>query len=190
MFSTTRTDGPIIDETDLLARLRAGDPDARDAFVRRHAGRMLSVARRILRDEDDSADAVQDAFLAAFRSLDAFAGQSAVGTWLHRILVNVCLERLRRAARRPVVALDEPPPAEFGDDPLERDELRAQVRAGIDRLPDDYRTILILRDIEEYDTDETAAALGISRGAVKTRLHRARQALRTVLEPILGDNPL
>jgi len=190
MFSTTRTDGLIFDETDLLARLRAGDPDAREAFVRRHAGRMLSVARRILRDEDDSADAVQDAFLAAFRSLDAFAGQSAVGTWLHRILVNACLERLRRAARRPVVALDEPPLAGPGDDPLERDEIRAQVRAGIDRLPDDYRTILILRDIEEYDTDETAAALGISRGAVKTRLHRARQALRTVLEPILGDNPL
>jgi RNA polymerase sigma-70 factor (ECF subfamily) len=186
--------------TQLLVHVRAGDEEASAALVRQYGGRMLAVARRFLRCEEDSADAVQDAFLAAFRSLDQFEGNSTLGTWLHRIVVNVCLTKLRAQSRRRAVPMDDLLPTcdETGhhtrpirpwEEPalarLTREETRAQVRACIDRLSEPYRTVLLLRDIEELDTDQTARQLGIAAGAVKTRLHRARQALRTLLEPIL-----
>jgi RNA polymerase sigma-70 factor (ECF subfamily) len=188
------------DDVELLERVRAGDEGAYEALVRRHGGRMLAVARRFLRTEEDSADAVQDAFLSAFRSLDGFEGNSALGTWLHRIVVNVCLMRLRARSRRREVRIDELLPTfdETGhhsrpirpweDHALARltqAETCAQVRVRIDELPAPYREILILRDIEELDTEQTAQHLGIKPGAVKTRLHRARQALRTLLEPLV-----
>jgi RNA polymerase sigma-70 factor (ECF subfamily) len=183
----------------MLPALRAGDPKACEALVRAHGGRMLAVARRFLRSEEDSADAVQDAFLGAFRSLDKFAGHSTLATWLHRILVNACLMRIRARRRRATVALDELLPAfdatghharrgepwvDRPDALLAREETRAHVRQCIDTLPDTYRSILLLRDIEELDTEQTAQLLGISAGSAKTRLHRARQALRTLLEPM------
>jgi RNA polymerase sigma-70 factor (ECF subfamily) len=164
---------------------------------------MLAVARRFLRTEEDSADAVQEAFLSAFRSLDGFEGNSALGTWLHRIVVNVCLRRLRVRSRSREVRLDDllptfdenghhtRPVRPWEDQALARliqAETRAHVRSCIDRLPNSYREILLLRDIEELDTEQTAQELGINPGAVKTRLHRARQALRTLLEPVvLGE---
>jgi len=189
------------DEGRLLADLRAGEPSAYEALVRHHGGRLLSMARRFLRNEDDSAEAVQEAFLSAFRSLHTFGGQSSLGTWLHRIVVNVSLMKLRAQSRwrevplddllptfdetghhkRPVRPWPEPAPALVA-----RQEMRGRVRACIDRLPDAYRTVLLLRDIEELDTEQAAEQLGISPGAVKTRLHRARQALRTLLEPLFG----
>jgi RNA polymerase sigma-70 factor (ECF subfamily) len=188
------------EEMELRERIWAGDEGACEELVRRHAGRMLAVARRFLRSEEDSADAVQDAFLAAFRSLDGFAGHSALGTWLHRIVVNVCLMRLRARSRSREVQIEDLLPTfdetghhtrpvrswnEEGISRLSRAETRVQVRACIDRLPERYRQVLLLRDIEEFDTDHTAQHLGISPGAVKTRLHRARQALRTLLEPLV-----
>ena len=192
------------DDGRLLERVRSGDERACEELVRRHGGRMLAVARRFLRTEDDSADAVQDAFLAAFRSLDGFEGNSALGTWLHRIVVNVCLMRLRARSRSREVRIDDLLPTfdasghhshpvrtweDQGLARLSRDESRAQVRACIDRLPEPYREVLLLRDIEELDTEQTARHLGINPGAVKTRLHRARQALRTLLEPVvLGED--
>lgn len=187
------------EEPGLLARVRSGDESACEELVRRHGGRMLAVARRFLRSEEDSADAVQDAFLAAFRALPGFQGEAALGTWLHRIVVNACLMRLRSRSRRPEVRIDQLLPTfddsghhtravrpwdDQGLSRLTRAETRAQVRECIDRLPEPYRAILLLRDIEELDTDETARHLGITAGAVKTRLHRARQALRTLLEPL------
>jgi RNA polymerase sigma-70 factor (ECF subfamily) len=190
------------DERGLVDRLRAGDERACEALVRQHAGRMLGVARRLLRSEEDSADAVQDAFVSAFRSLDSFAGQSSLGTWLHRIVVNACLMKLRAQSRRPQnVPLDLLPAfdetghhaqpvrgwAEQAPALLERAETRAQVRACIDQLPESHRTVLLLRDIEELDTEETARQLGIAPGAVKTRLHRARQALRTLLAAVFAE---
>jgi RNA polymerase sigma-70 factor (ECF subfamily) len=187
----------------LLERIRTGDERACEALVRQHSGRMLAVARRFLRTEEDSADAVQDAFLAAFRSLEGFQGNATLGTWLHRIVVNVCLTRLRARSRSREVRIDDwcptfdetghhrHPVRAWKDEAvtrLTRAELRAHVRACIDRLPDPYREVILLRDIEELDTEQTAQHLGINPGAVKTRLHRARQALRTLLEPvILGD---
>lgn len=187
----------------LLERIRAGDERACEALVRQHGGRLLAVARRFLRTEEDSADAVQDAFLSAFRSLEGFERNSTLGTWLHRIVVNVCLMRLRARSRSREVRIDDllptfdetghhsHPVRAWEDDALARlarAETRAHVRACIDRLPDPYREVLVLRDIEELDTEQTAQHLGINPGAVKTRLHRARQALRTLLEPlVLGD---
>lgn len=156
------------------------------SVIHQYSGRMLAVARRFLRREDDCADAVQDAFLSALRALDLFAGQASLGTWLHRIVVNACLERLRKESRRRDVPLDDLFPT-MADDALLRDETRDQVRACIDRLPEAYRTILVLRDLEENDTDTTAATLGITPAAAKTRLHRARQALRSLLESFAGE---
>jgi len=192
------------DDARLLARIRDGDECACEALVRQHAGRMLAVARRFLRTEEDSADAVQDAFLSAFRSLDGFAANSALGTWLHRIVVNVCLMKLRAQSRNREVRIENLLPTfdETGHHSrpvrvwenqalarLTQAETCARVRACIDRLPNPYRQVLLLRDIEDLDTEQTAAHLGINPGAVKTRLHRARQALRTLLEPVvLGED--
>jgi RNA polymerase sigma-70 factor (ECF subfamily) len=189
-----------LDDPQLLERVRAGDDWAYEVLVRRHSGRMLAVARRFLRSEEDSADAVQDAFLAAFGSLDGFEGKASLGTWLHRIVVNVCLMKLRSRSRRCEGRLVDLLPTfdESGhhrhavraweDEALARlmwAELRTQIRSCIDRLPDPYREVLVLRDLEELDTEQTAQHLGIHCGAVKTRLHRARQALRTLLEPVV-----
>ena len=187
----------------ILASVRAGDESACEALVRQHSGRMRAVARRFLRAEEDCTDAVQDAFFSAFRSLHGFENKSTLGTWLCRIVVNVCLMRLRTRSRRREVRIDDLLPSfdESGrhsrpirpwEDQalarLTRAETRAHVRACIDRLPHSYREILVLRDIEELDTEQTARQLGIAPGAVKTRLHRARQALRTLLEPVvLGE---
>lgn len=187
-------------EARLLAGVRSGDEDACAALVRLHGGRMLATARRLLGNDADAADAVQEAFLAAFRALDDFHGQSSLATWLHRIALNAALGRLRRRARQRTVSFDDLLPSFIADGHhalpiapwgeqaeavLARQETRAQVRACINRLPEPYRTIVLLRDIEELDTEETARQLGISPGAVKTRLHRARQALRTLLEPLV-----
>lgn len=193
---------PIADE-DLVARLRAGDAAAAELFVRRHGPQMLAVARRFFRNEQDAEDAVQDAFVSAFRSIAGFTGQSRISTWLHRIVVNACLMKLRAARRRPSVSIDTLLPA-FDDtghqasrvpewkvplgDPAASEEIRRAVRDAIDDLPEPYRLVLLLRDIEELDTDATAEALELTIPAVKTRLHRARQALRTLLEQRLGPD--
>lgn len=189
-------------EAELLRRLRAGEGPAFESLVRQHGGRMLSVARRLTGSEDDARDAVQEAFVAAFKAIGTFAGNAKLSTWLHRIVVNSALMKLRSRRRRneePIEALlprfDESgewteavPRWETSTDILvQREETRALVRAMVDRLPEAYRSVLMLRDIEELDTEEAAAALGITPSAVKTRLHRARQALRTLLERALRD---
>lgn len=187
----------------LLERLRAGDDAAFDDLVRFAGARLLAVARRMLGREEDAQDAVQDAFLSAFKSLDKFDGRSLLTTWLHRITVNACLMKLRSQRRRPEKSMDDLLP-EFLDDGhqknpsrpwkptpslgIEHDELRALIRAKIDELPDAYREVLLLRDIEELDTEATATHLAISPNAVKTRLHRARQALRALLDPDFVDS--
>ncbi len=198
-------------DADLLQRVCAGDAQARDAMADRYAGRMRAVAQRLLGCEDDSADAVQDSFCAALAAIDRFAGRAALSTWLHRIVVNACLMQLRSRRRRPVVSIDElwsaggamdhrkQPPAprtplaplaprsEQPGNQMESTETRQQIRACINRLPETHRRVLLLRDIEERDTAETAELLGLSISAVKTRLHRARQALRRLLEPLLTE---
>lgn len=186
------------DEAVLLARLRAGDDAAFEELLRTETGRMLAVTRRILGSDDEARDAVQDAFLLAFRSLGRFQGQSKLSTWLHRIAVNAALMRLRSRHRKREESLEPLLPtfqddghhlerfaswAEPADTLLERAENRELVRRLIDQLPDAYRTVLVLRDIEGLDTEETATLLETTPNAVKVRLHRARQALRTLLAP-------
>lgn len=182
-----------------LGALRTGDPDAVEAFVRTETPRLLKLARRILRDEEAARDVVQDAFLQAFRSLAGFCGASSVSTWLYRIAMNAALGKLRARRRRPETSIEELMPrfledghhAECAqpwlapDELVGRREMRGLVQSCIDQLPEIYRTVLLLRDVEELDTEETARALRISCSAVKVRLHRARLALRTLLEPSL-----
>lgn len=191
---------PTSDERSLVRALRRGDEVAFESLVRLYGGRMLAVARRMLRSEDDARDAVQEAFISASKAVADFQGDARLSTWLHRIVVNAGLMRLRRQRRKPEESIDELLPHfdERGnwadvDQPcltpfelLDQSETRAVVHDSIDRLPDSYRSVLVLRDIEELDTDETAAALGTSVSAVKTRLHRGRQALRTLLLQRLG----
>lgn len=186
-------------EQALIEALRRGEGAAYERLVREYGGAMLSVARRFHKSEDDARDAVQDAMIAAFKAMPFFREDARLGTWLHRITVNACLMKLRSARRRPVESLDELLPrfddtghrigaAEDVDwstalvDGIDAPKLRERVRACIAQLPDSYREVLLCRDIEEMDTAETAAQLGISAENVKTRLHRARQALRTLLE--------
>ncbi|MBY0113930.1 MAG: sigma-70 family RNA polymerase sigma factor [Phycisphaerales bacterium] len=191
------------DERDLVARLQKGEAAAYEQVVRDNGPRMLAVARRILTDESDAQDAVQEAFLSAFRSIAKFEGGSLVSTWLHRITVNACLMRLRKKRRLDEVSLDgmlpgfspegyvTKPTDTWVDRPssMEQAELRATVRAAIDKLPEHYRIVLILRDIEAMDTAQTASLLETTEAAVKIRLHRARQALRELLDPSLRDHP-
>jgi RNA polymerase sigma-70 factor, ECF subfamily len=189
---------PASADVDLVDRLKAGDEDAYATVVRTLGGRLLAVARRFLHDEDLARDAVQDAFLSAFRAIRAFDGDAQLATWLHRIVVNAALMQLRTRRRKPEQSIEPMLPA-FAEDghharrpvvawtasaeeALLRGEARAQVRAAIARLPGRYRAVLLLRDIEERSTREAADLLGISENAVKLRLHRARQALATKLE--------
>lgn len=186
----------------LLARLRAGEPRAFEDLVRRHGGRLLAVARRMLRDEEEARDCVQEAFLSAHRALGEFEGRARLGTWLHRIVTNAALMKLRSRARRPEQSIEEHLPRydDYGfligpedttplgaDELLAREGVAARVREAIDRLPESYRTVLMLRDIEELDTEETARLLDITPGAAKVRLHRARTALKSMLQDVFRE---
>jgi RNA polymerase sigma-70 factor (ECF subfamily) len=195
---------PDADEQALLARLRAGENAAFEQLIRSHGGRLLAVARHFLPVEEDARDAVQEAFVSAFRSIGRFEGKARVSTWLHRIVVNAALMKLRAARRKPQQSIEELLPGFLESGMLERpaspwrktaldgperEALRALLHQKIQMLPERYRNVLLLRDIEELDTQETAEFMGISEGAVKTRLHRARLALRELLEPHLREEP-
>ena len=190
-----------VDEAALLTGLRADDPAAFELLVRSYSGRLLAATRRFLRNEEDARDAVQEAFISAFKAMGSFEGNARLSTWLHRIAVNAALMKLRTKKRHPEEEIDELLPqfdeeghhlhpvqewAESSEAALRRRETKEIVRGSIDRLPESYRTVLLLRDIEEVDTGETARLLGVTENAVKIRLHRARQALRTLLVPHFG----
>ena len=185
-----------VDEVLLVNRLRAGDEAAFEDLIRKFGSRLLAVARRFVRNDEDAQDIVQSAYLSAFRALDQFEGNCQLSTWLHRIVVNTALMKLRSKRRKPEESIEELLPAfqedghqveQFADwtmpadQLIERNETRAFVRACIDRLPENYRTVLLLRDIEERSTQDVADALSMTATAVKVRLHRARQALSTLL---------
>jgi RNA polymerase sigma-70 factor (ECF subfamily) len=185
-------------DDDLVEGLRAGDPRVFEALVRGQGPRLLSVTRRILKDEEEARDAVQDAFISAFKARHQFNADSRISTWLHRIAVNAALSRLRSRRRRPEESLDDLLPrflpnghhvehftawTEPADVTISRKETAEQVRSAIDSLPETFRTVLMLRDIEGLSSQETASLLSITPNAVKLRLHRARMALRTLLAP-------
>jgi RNA polymerase sigma-70 factor, ECF subfamily len=198
---TERTTAGVDEEAALVSGLRARDPEAFERLVRTYTPRLLAVSRRMLGNEEDARDVVQDALLSAFRSIDGFEGTAKISTWLHRIVVNAALMRLRTRRRKPEESLEPLLPAFTSDghhvqdvlgweEPVdqlaEREETRAMVRDAILSLPASYREVLILRDIQELDTQAAARELGITPNAVKIRLHRARQALRTLLGERLG----
>jgi len=184
---------------DAVAEL--ADRDSFAAVVRREIAPLLATARRLADSEADAKDCVQEAFLRAYRSRHQFEGKSKISTWLHRIVVNVALERVRKKSQRPEESLDglqptfdsrdcrieprRPPPPE-AHTLLERSETRAAVRDAIAHLPEQYRRVVIMRDIEGRTTAETAADLGLTENATKVRLHRARAALKRLLEPSMG----
>jgi RNA polymerase sigma-70 factor (ECF subfamily) len=181
-------------DSELVARLKSGDDTAFEAVVRMHGGRLLSVARRLLGNDEDARDTVQEAFLRAYKAIHTFEARAQLSTWLHRIVVNTALMSLRRRRRQPTESLDDLLPnfvsdghqavasRDWSDALLERKETAALVREAIAKLPDQYREVLVLRDIEDRDTAEAAELLGTTPNAVKVRLHRARQALRTLLD--------
>jgi RNA polymerase sigma-70 factor, ECF subfamily len=185
-----------VDDQALLAALKAGEEWAFETMIRLHGGRLLAVARRFTGNEHDAQDVLQSAYLSAFRALKDFEGACLLSTWLHRIVVNTALMRLRSKRRKPEESIEALLPAfqedghhveQFSDwcapaDRLiEREETRTLVRNCIDALPENYRAVLMLRDIEELSTQEVATLLGLTTTAVKVRLHRARQALSTLL---------
>jgi RNA polymerase sigma-70 factor (ECF subfamily) len=194
-----------VDESALLARLRAGDDTAYEELLRTYSPRLLAVARRIVGGDEEARDVIQEAFLNAFRSLNNFHGDARLSTWLHRIVVNSALMKLRTRKRRPEESIEPLLPAfladghyaekfsSWGDQAdaiLSRAETQELVRRKIDELPESFRTVLVLRDIEGLDTEETARVLETTPNAVKIRLHRARAALRTLLAPHLGRGEL
>jgi RNA polymerase sigma-70 factor, ECF subfamily len=191
------------DDAQLLEKLRAGDEAAYEAMIRTYGGRMLAVARGLLRNDDDARDCVQSAYLSAFTGLKSFKGGCQLSTWLHRIVVNAALMKLRTRRRKPEESIEPMLPTYLDDGHhtedfsdwaaqadllLEQKQLRAAVRAGIETLPESYRTVLMLRDVEEMTTEEVAGRMGVSANAVKIRLHRARQALCTVLRSQMSGN--
>ena len=186
-----------VEEAELVAALQAGDNAAFETLVRIYSGKLLAVARRFLANEEDARDVVQEAFISTFKSVDRFRQGAKLSTWLHRIVVNAALMKIRSRQRRPEEPMGDLLPTFLEDghranpgsawkepaEAVERQETRRLVRQCIDRLPDAYRTVLLLRDIEELDTKETAYMLGTNENTVKIRLHRARHALRELLNP-------
>ncbi|MET9873198.1 RNA polymerase sigma factor SigM [Actinacidiphila glaucinigra] len=194
MVATQGTGGEVSD-SDLLARHVAGDPNAFGELVRRHRDRLWAVALRTLGDREEAADAVQDALVSAFRAAHTFRGQSAVTTWLHRITVNACLDRARKAAsRRTSAVTDEKQfedllePHESAAAPAERGELHRELLRALATLPVEQRAALVLVDMQGYPVAEAATVLDVPAGTVKSRCARGRARLLPLLSH-LRDGP-
>jgi RNA polymerase sigma-70 factor, ECF subfamily len=170
---------PVVpDDAALLRAHVAGDRYAFAELVRRHRDRLWAVALRTLGDREEAADALQDALISAFRSADRFRGDAAVTTWLHRIVVNACLDRVRRRQSRPTVPLADTDPHPIA--PVDSDTA-LDVRAALAKLPHEQRAALILVDIEGYPVGDAAAILQVPEGTVKSRCARGRARLAALL---------
>ncbi len=181
------------DEQALVLRIAAGDHDAFELLMRRHNRRLYRLARATLRNDAEAEDALQDAYLSAYRSLDRFRGDAALSTWLSRLVLNECLARLRRQQRRdnlmPMQSLPDDTEldamASNDSDTPEHSLARAQIRVllehRLDALPEAYRTVFVLRCVEEMSVEETAQCLGIPEATVRSRHFRARSMLRKSL---------
>jgi len=170
-------------DADLLAAHADGDPQAFGELVRRHRDRMWAVALRIMRDPDEASDAVQDASISAFRSAASFRGQAQVTTWLHRIVVNACLDRMRRRQVRPTSPLPEEGPGEpaVARDAIHERETSLAVADALAELPPDQRVAVVLVDVQGYPVAEVAELLGVAEGTVKSRCARGRARLAILL---------
>jgi len=179
------------EEQALVERARAGDAAAFTTLVEKNERKIYRLAKHITQNDEDAEDVLQESFLKAYSNLDSFQGQSKFYTWLVRIAVNEALMKLRKRKSDRTVSLDEPHETEedtvtreiavWDDDPekrYSREELRDILEKSVESLKPGFRTVFVLRDIEELSTEETAEALGISVPAVKSRLLRARLQLR------------
>ena len=187
-----RAGGELSDD-ELLRRHVAGDSDAFGQLFLRHRDRLWAVAVRTLSDSDEAADALQDAMISAFRRADSFRGDSAVTTWLHRIVVNACLDRMRRRSARSEVPggderlLDALGTGHSAPDPATGSDVSMEVLAALRRLPHDQRIALVLVDMLGYPVAEAAGILGVAPGTVKSRCARGRARLLPRLEHLRGS---
>jgi RNA polymerase sigma factor (sigma-70 family) len=182
-----------VDESSLVRHIATGDRAAFETLMRRHNRRLYRLARAALRDAAEAEDALQDAYLRAFRSIAEFRHEASLSTWLSRLVLNECMDRLRRSARRqkviPMVSagIDVDLGERIADetDPPEREVARTQMRAlledKVDALPESFRLVFVLRSVEELSVEECAASLGIPEATVRSRLFRARSLLRESL---------
>ncbi len=169
-------------DAELLAAHVAGEPAAFTTLVTRHQDRLWAVAVRTTGDRDEAADALQDAMVSAYRGAAGFRGEAAVTTWLHRVVVNACLDRMRRRRARPTVPLPETEPADVRDEHA-RTETALDVRAALAALPEHQRQALVLVDMHGLSVAEAAAVLEVAEGTVKSRCARGRAALAPLLRP-------
>ena len=193
-MSSAESDPRTTSDEDLLARHVAGDTDAFGELVRRHRDRLWAVALRTLGDREEAADAVQDALLSAFRAAHSFRGQSAVTTWLHRITVNACLDRVRKVATRKTSPVDDTErfeqllePHESAEAPAERQDLHRELLAALSTLPAEQRAALVLVDMQGYPVAEAARILDVPVGTVKSRCARGRARLAPLLTHLRGE---
>jgi RNA polymerase sigma-70 factor (ECF subfamily) len=185
------SDGERPSDAELLRRHVAGDSEAFGELFRRHRDRLWAVALRTVCDRDEAADALQDAMVSAFRRAADFRGESAVTTWLHRIVVNAALDRLRRKAVRPAVSAADEQAFEAlvapGSDPARAADARLDVDAALRILPPQQRAALVLVDMLGYSVNDAAVILSISTGTVKSRCARARARLLPYVAHLRGD---
>ena len=183
----------------LVTRARSKDVAAFEELLGRYENKLYRLAMRFVRNENDAQEILQDVFLSAWRNLPGFEGRAQFGSWMYRVTVNAALMFLRARNRHPEVMLDDVEPAvlrgaseesvhgssedwsQRPDEQLQSEELRRHIQAAVDALPDGLRTVFLVRDVEGLSTEETAELLDLSLPAVKTRLHRARLALREVI---------
>lgn len=197
-------ESPVFPDADLLARLRAGDDPAFEELVRTLSPQLLAVARTVTRSEADAEDVVQDAFISAFKAVHAFDGRSTLRTWLHRIVVNAALSRNRKSSSRRESSINALLPTfqsgRHAESPspwravtpgraLGVEQARA-VHAALDSLPEEFRAVLVLKDVVGMQSSTIAEALGISDALVRQRVHRGRQALMKLLAPVMQEASL
>lgn len=195
------------DEADLIERLRRADPDAIEALMERFAAKAYRLAHGITKNPADAEEVVQDVFTAIVQKIASFQGRAALWTWIYRVTTNAALNKRRGKRREVEVPLEPDLPAfkadghrdgdraflvadwsERPDEVLLSKEGRAMVNAALARLPDDYRAVVVLRDVEELSNEQAAEVLGETVGSVKSRLHRARMALREQLTRLLAPD--
>ena len=195
-ISETATPTQNLEEARLIERCRSGDLEAFDEIVALHQNRIFNLCYWMLTDRDEAADAAQDAFVRAWRAIPNFRSESALGTWLHRIAVNVCLDAKARRKKTPlpystletednegsVTRLDPPDKSDTPEQSLTRRERRDAVLEALANLPEHHRAVIVLFDIQGHTYEDAAQALDLPMGTLKSRLNRARAALRQALE--------
>jgi RNA polymerase sigma-70 factor, ECF subfamily len=188
LSAATRLDAsPYDEDRQLVARCRAGERDACEELYRRHAPRVLGLARRMVGAADDAEDALQDVFMAVFRKLESFRGESSLATWIYRLAMNVCLDRLRsRGSReRKVTDAFDVDDAEHVTAPAPAGRLSPGAQIDLERaiaaLPDAARAAFLLHDVEGFDHREVGSILGIAEGTSKSQVHKARLRIRAFL---------